>query len=226
MTAWQVSRSTARPACWWSTAEGLPDRALGSAAARRARAERRARVPGARERRRHHDPHGTPDWALGAHQPADREGEGDPGQRRRARAAVLDAARPAANLPGAAANAQILQKIVDGLQGSPGAVRLQGRRRAAQPFRGREVDRPAGLVRAHTRIKALDPKHPLVIIQAPRGPVSQLMPYRPAFDITGVDIFPVAYPPGCIRQRQPRHQRRRRHGRTRWTRRAGASRSG
>ena len=35
-----------------------------------------------------------------------------------------------------------------------------------------------------------------MIIQAPRGPVSQLVDYRPAFDVTGVDIFPVAYPPG------------------------------
>ena len=49
---------------------------------------------------------------------------------------------------------------------------------------------------AHARVKALDPAHPLVIIQAPRSPVSQLVPYRPAFDITGVDIFPIAYPPG------------------------------
>jgi len=56
--------------------------------------------------------------------------------------------------------------------------------------------RPAGLVKALTRIRALDPEHPLVIIQAPRGPVSQLVGYRPAFDVTGVDIFPVAYPPG------------------------------
>ena len=64
------------------------------------------------------------------------------------------------------------------------------------PFRGANWIRPAGLVRGATRIKALDPAHPLVIIQAPRGPVSQLVAYRPAFDITGVDIFPIAYPPG------------------------------
>jgi len=35
----------------------------------------------------------------------------------------------------------------------------------------------------------------VVIIQAPRSPVSELAPYRPAYDITGVDIFPIAYPP-------------------------------
>jgi hypothetical protein len=26
--------------------------------------------------------------------------------------------------------------------------------------------------------------------------VAQLRPYRPAFDITGADIYPVSYPPG------------------------------
>ena len=139
---------------------------------------------------------GTPDWALGRIN-----------QQIAAEKAMQDSAAahglhcwmrlgPVANLPGAAANKQLLQKVVDGLQGPPGALRLQGRRRAAQPVPRREVDPPGGLVRAHTRIKALDPKHPLVIIQAPRSPVSQLVPYRPAFDITGVDIFPIAYPPG------------------------------
>ena len=64
------------------------------------------------------------------------------------------------------------------------------------PFRGDDWIRPAGLVRAAQRLKVLDPNHPLVIIQAPRSTVAQLTPYRPAFDITGADIFPIAYPPG------------------------------
>jgi hypothetical protein len=51
-------------------------------------------------------------------------------------------------------------------------------------------------VRAYRKLKALDPDHPLVIIQAPRGSLADLTPYRPAFDITGADIFPVSYPPG------------------------------
>jgi hypothetical protein len=54
----------------------------------------------------------------------------------------------------------------------------------------------AGLVRAYKKIKALDPAHPVVIIQAPRGTAAQLQPYRPAFDVTGADIYPVSYPPG------------------------------
>ena len=32
--------------------------------------------------------------------------------------------------------------------------------------------------------------------QAPLGTTASLTPYRPAFDITGADIYPVAYPPG------------------------------
>ena len=103
---------------------------------------------------------------------------------------------PAADLPGAAANAQILQKVVTAFKDHPALCAYKGIDEPRNPFRGAKWIRPAGLVRAHTRIKALDPKHPLVIIQAPRGPVSQLVPYRPAFDITGVDIFPIAYPPG------------------------------
>src|SRR5206468_1943503 len=54
----------------------------------------------------------------------------------------------------------------------------------------------AGLVRAYKKLKELDPDHPVVIIQAPRSPVADLLPYRPAFDVTGADIFPIAYPPG------------------------------
>jgi hypothetical protein len=54
----------------------------------------------------------------------------------------------------------------------------------------------AGLVRAYRQLRATDPDHPVVIIQAPVGTVAQLAPYRPAFDITGADIYPVSYPPG------------------------------
>jgi hypothetical protein len=34
-----------------------------------------------------------------------------------------------------------------------------------------------------------------VVVQAPRGSVDALVPYRPAFDIGGVDIYPISYPP-------------------------------
>jgi hypothetical protein len=139
---------------------------------------------------------GTPDWALGRinHQIA-------------AETALQDSAEshglgcwmrlgPVADLPGAAANAQLLTKVVNAFKAHPALWAYKGVDEPRNPFRGAKWIRPAGLVRAHTRVKALDPRHPLVIVQAPRSPVSQLEPYRPAFDITGVDIFPIAYPPG------------------------------
>jgi hypothetical protein len=55
-------------------------------------------------------------------------------------------------------------------------------------------------VRAYQRLKQIDPTHPIVIVQAPLGTVSQLRPYRPAFDITGADVYPVSYPPGVHTQ--------------------------
>ena len=55
---------------------------------------------------------------------------------------------------------------------------------------------PAGLIRAYDLVHSMDPVHPLVLIQAPRGTVSELAAYEPAYDVTGCDIFPVAYPPG------------------------------
>ena len=140
---------------------------------------------------------GTPDWALGRIN-----------QQIATEKAMQDAAAahglhcwmrlgPVADLPAAAGNKQLLlTKIVAAFKGHPALCAYKGIDEPRNPFRGAKWIRPAGLVRAHTRLKALDAKHPLVIIQAPRSPVSQLVPYRPAFDITGVDIFPVAYPPG------------------------------
>jgi hypothetical protein len=55
---------------------------------------------------------------------------------------------------------------------------------------------PDNLARGHRVVTAVDGAHPVVIVQAPRGPVQSLVPYRPAFDIAGVDIYPVSYPPG------------------------------
>jgi hypothetical protein len=92
--------------------------------------------------------------------------------------------------PGSAKE-QLLTTVVDAFKGHPGLGAYKG------------IDEPqhssvpaAGLIRAHTKLQALDPDHPVVIIQAPVGTVDDLTPYRRAFDITGADIYPVAYPPG------------------------------
>ncbi len=94
------------------------------------------------------------------------------------------------------ANEQLLAKIVAAFEAHPGLGAYKGVDEPRNPLRGDRWIRPAGLVRAYDALKALDADHPLVIVQAPRSTVAQLTPYRPAFDITGADIFPVAYPPG------------------------------
>jgi hypothetical protein len=102
-----------------------------------------------------------------------------------------------ANLPAAGSPAErALAKVVKALAGHRGLLAWKGVDEPRNPFRGADWIRPAGMVRAYERVKALDPAHPLVVVQAPRGTVAQLTPYRPAFDITGADIYPVAYPPG------------------------------
>ena len=103
--------------------------------------------------------------------------------------------------PGAAgqqpsAREQMLSTIAASFKDHPGLGAYKGVDEPRNPFRGTNWIRPEGLVRAARSLKAIDPDHPLVIIQAPRSTVVQLTPYRPAFDITGADIFPIAYPPG------------------------------
>jgi hypothetical protein len=94
-----------------------------------------------------------------------------------------------------AAREQLLTSIVGQLKDHPALGAWKGVDEPANPNRRSPV-LAAGLVRAHNQLKALDPDHPLVIIQAPLGTLAQLAPYRPAFDITGADIYPVSYPPG------------------------------
>ena len=86
---------------------------------------------------------------------------------------------------------KLLAKVVNGLKGHPALFAWKG---IDEPAWGKVP--VAGLVRAYKRIKALDPAHPVVIIQAPRGTAAELRPYRPAYDVTGADVYPVSYPPG------------------------------
>jgi hypothetical protein len=45
-------------------------------------------------------------------------------------------------------------------------------------------------------VHEMDPRHPVWLIQAPRGTPESLKRYDAACDITGLDIYPVSYPPG------------------------------
>jgi hypothetical protein len=98
----------------------------------------------------------------------------------------------APDLPTAAGSPQdqLLTRIVNAFKGHPALAAYKG---IDEPLNGGTA--AAGLVRAYQRIKSLDPNHPVVIVQAPTKPAKQFNAYRPSFDVTGVDIFPVAYPP-------------------------------
>jgi len=93
-------------------------------------------------------------------------------------------------------NERMLERIVAALGDHPALGLYKGIDEPRNPFRGPDWIRPAGMLRAYKRLKALDAAHPVVITQAPRGSVAELAPYRPALDITGADIYPVSYPPG------------------------------
>jgi len=94
-----------------------------------------------------------------------------------------------------AANEHLLTSIAGQLKDHPALGAWKGVDEPANPNRPAPVP-AAGLVRAHRQLNTLDPAHPLVIIQAPVGTLAELIPYQPAFDITGADIYPVSYPPG------------------------------
>ena len=92
-------------------------------------------------------------------------------------------------------NRRMLTSIVGQLKDHPALGAWKGIDEPANPNRPARVP-AAGLVRAYRTLRASDPNHPVVITQAPVGTAAQLAPYRPAFDITGADIYPVSYPPG------------------------------
>jgi hypothetical protein len=102
------------------------------------------------------------------------------------------------NLPAGAPSPQerLLTRVVEPLRSHPALGAWKGQDEPRNPFHPAQSVPPANLARGHRALAALDPDHPLVVIQAPRGTVDGLVPYRPCFDITGADIYPVAYPPG------------------------------
>ncbi len=97
------------------------------------------------------------------------------------------------NLPATAGSAteHLLVKVVDALKGHAALGAWKG---IDEPQLAKVP--PAAAVRGYQRVRALDPDHPLVLVQAPLGTVAELAPYAAACDITGADIYPVSYPPG------------------------------
>lgn len=95
----------------------------------------------------------------------------------------------------------LLDEVVDTLKGHPGLGVWKG---VDEPALGRAP--AAGCVAVYHRLRALDPNHPVVIIEAPRAPAAEagrtepltaaaVKPFAAACDIHGVDIYPL--PPGA-----------------------------
>jgi hypothetical protein len=89
-----------------------------------------------------------------------------------------------------------LRHVVEALRTHPALGAWKGQDEPRNPFDPARSVPPDNLARGHRVVASLDGAHPVVIIQAPRGTVDGLIPYRPAFDIGGADIYPVSYPPG------------------------------
>jgi hypothetical protein len=84
-----------------------------------------------------------------------------------------------------------LREVVNRFKNHPGLLAWKG---VDEPEWGRQPVEP--LQRARRIIRELDPNHPLVLIQAPRGTVASLRRYNAAADVIGADIYPLGYPPG------------------------------
>jgi hypothetical protein len=95
----------------------------------------------------------------------------------------------------------LLDQIVDAVKGHPGLGVWKG---VDEPALGRVP--VSGCLALHAHLRALDPDHPVAIIEAPRAraaaggataplTVDAVRPYSAVCDIHGVDIYPVSVPP-------------------------------
>ncbi len=96
----------------------------------------------------------------------------------------------------------LLDRIVDAVKAHPGLGAWKG---VDEPAHGHVP--AAGCVAVYKHLRIADPGHPVVIIEAPRGPspaagghdtpltAAAIAPYSAACDIHGIDIYPL--PPGA-----------------------------
>jgi hypothetical protein len=97
----------------------------------------------------------------------------------------------------------LLDRIVNAVKGHPGLGAWKG---ADEPAHGHVP--AAGCTAVYRHLKSVDPDHPVVLIEAPRGPspgadgrdtpltVAAVQQYAAACDIHGIDVYPVSRPPG------------------------------
>ena len=90
-----------------------------------------------------------------------------------------------------------LRKVIETFKDSPGMGLWKG---ADEPEWGNshnpKKSTPQQVAYVAKIIHELDPNHPIWLVQAPRGTVASLKRYDAGWDVGGIDIYPVSYPPG------------------------------
>ncbi|HVM51516.1 MAG TPA: hypothetical protein VMU04_26020 [Candidatus Acidoferrum sp.] len=103
--------------------------------------------------------------------------------------------------PGDSAKEAKLKKIVATFKDSPGMGLWKG---ADEPDWGNSHNpkhsTPEEVIYVAKLLHELDPNHPIWLVQAPRGTVASQKRYVAGWDIGGIDIYPVSYPPGVHSQ--------------------------
>ena len=84
-----------------------------------------------------------------------------------------------------------LRSLLERFKDHPGLGVWKG---VDEPQWGKHLVEP--MLRAYEMIHKTDGKHPIFVVQAPRGTIEQLRAYDATYDITGADIYPISYPPG------------------------------
>lgn len=99
--------------------------------------------------------------------------------------------------PGDAQAEAKLKKVVEMFRESPGLGLWKG---ADEPDWGNSNNpkkgKPKQIAHAAKIIRENDANHPIWLVQAPRGTVQSLKRYHDGWDVGGIDIYPISYPPG------------------------------
>ena len=99
--------------------------------------------------------------------------------------------------PGDQPKEAMLRKVIATFKDSPGMGLWKG---ADEPDWGNSHNprnaTPQQVAHVAKLIHELDPNHPIWLVQAPRGTVASLKRYDAGWDVGGIDIYPVSYPPG------------------------------
>jgi hypothetical protein len=92
---------------------------------------------------------------------------------------------------GNTAREQQLRSIIARLKDSPGMGLWKA---ADEPEWGKK--HPEDVANSARLFREGDPNHPIWLVQAPRGTVESMKRYDAGWDVGGIDIYPVSYPPG------------------------------